>query len=145
MGKRDEFYEKRFGFEQSLTVGGEGVGYKAKLDDLIDGLNLRQDVIFTGKISEEMLFSAYSACTLFILPAFYEGLPTVVLEAMTYRKPAIAIKTGGTKYVIKHGHNVSLIEYGDPDNIHEVVKEVLDSNLTTIGENARKDVEANYT
>ncbi|MDI6888784.1 MAG: glycosyltransferase family 4 protein [Methanocellales archaeon] len=128
-----------------FVIVGEDVGYRAKLDELIDRLNLRHDVTFTGKISEDMLFSAYAACTLFILPAFYEGLPTVVLEAMAYRKPVIAAKTGGTKYVIKHGHNGFLIEYGDPGNICDVVKEALDSDLMSIGENAKKDVEVNYT
>jgi len=128
-----------------FVIVGEDMGYRAKLDELINGLGVGQDVIFTGKISEDMLFSAYAACKLFILPAFYEGLPTVVLEAMAYRKPVIAAKTGGTKYVVKHGHNGFLIEYGDPGNICDVVKEALDSDLMSIGENARKDVEVNYT
>jgi len=128
-----------------FVIVGEDIGYRAKLDELINRLGVGQDVIFTGKISEDMLFSAYAACKLFILPAFYEGLPTVVLEAMAYKKPVIAAKTGGTKYVVKHGHNGFLIEYGDPSNICDVVKEALDSDLMSIGENARKDVEVNYT
>jgi len=106
-----------------FVIVGEDVGYRAKLDELINRLGVGQDVIFTGKISEDMLFSAYAACTLFILPAFYEGLPTVVLEAMAYKKLVIATKTGGTKYVVKHGYNGFLIEYGDPGNICDVVKE----------------------
>lgn len=128
-----------------FVIVGEDVGYRAKLDELINGLGVEQDVIFTGKISEDVLFSAYSACTLFILPAFYEGLPTVVLEAMAYKKPVVATRTGGTKYVIKHGYNGFLIEYGDPANIYGVVNEALNSDLAEMGENARKDVEANYT
>lgn len=38
-----------------------------------------------------------------------------------------------------------LIEYGDPGNIHMVVREALESDLLAIGENACSDVEANYT
>lgn len=127
-----------------FVIVGEDVGYRSKLDKLIVEMGVGDDVIFTGKISPEMLMSVYAACTMFILPSFYEGLPTVVLEAMAYRKPVIATRTGGTKYVVKDGYNGFLIEYGNPDNIHKVVNEALKSDLLAIGENARADVEANY-
>lgn len=129
----------------NFVIVGEDVGYKPVLDKLIKEHGVELEVLFTGKISQELLLSAYSACTMFILPSFYEGLPTVVLEAMAYRKPVIATKTGGTKYVIRHGYNGFLIEYGDPDNIYETVKEALLSDLEEIGENARRDVKANYS
>jgi glycosyltransferase involved in cell wall biosynthesis len=127
-----------------FVVIGEDVGYKTKLDKMTRELGVEKDVLFTGKVSQEILLSAYAACMLFILPSFYEGLPTVVLEAMAYMKPVIATKTGGTKYVIRHGYNGFLIEYGDPDNIHGVVREALESDIKAIGENARMDVKTNY-
>ncbi len=128
-----------------FVIVGEDVGYRSKLETLVAQMGVEEDVIFTGKISHDMLMSAYAACTMFILPSFYEGLPTVVLEAMAYRKPVIATRTGGTKYVIKDGYNGFLIEYGDPGNIQKVVRESLKSDLPAIGENARTDVETNYT
>lgn len=128
-----------------LVIIGEDVGYRAGLEKLSKELGVEREVIFTGKVLKEMLLSAYAACTLFILPSFYEGLPTVVLEAMAYRKPVIAARTGGTKYVVKHGCNGFLIGYGSPDNIYNVVREALASDLAVIGENARRDVKANYS
>jgi glycosyltransferase involved in cell wall biosynthesis len=129
----------------SLVIIGEDVGYKKLLDERIRKLGIEDHVIFTGKVSDEVLLSAYAACTLFVLPAFYEGLPTVVLEAMAYKKPVIATKTGGTKYVITHGYNGFLIEYGDPQDIYEKVKEALASDVKKIGEHAREEVKAKYT
>lgn len=128
-----------------LVIIGENVGYRAGLKKLSKELGVEREVIFTGKVPKEMLLSAYAACTLFILPSFYEGLPTVVLEAMAYRKPVVASRTGGTKYVVKHGCNGFLIDYGSPDNIYNVVREALASDLAVIGENARRDVKANYS
>lgn len=127
-----------------FMIVGEDVGYRSKLDKLIAEIGVGEDVIFTGKISPDMLMSAYAACTMFILPSFYEGLPTVVLEAMAYRKPVVATRTGGTKYVVRHGYNGFLIEYGNPDNIEKVVQEALGSDLQVTGENARADVAENY-
>jgi len=134
---------KSFGLK--FVIVGEDVGYRSKLDKLIREIGVSEEVIFTGKISIDMLLSAYAACAMFVLPSFYEGLPTVVLEAMAYKKPVIATRTGGTKYVVRHGDNGFLIEYGDPDNTYKVVQEALGSDLKAIGENARADVEANYT
>ena len=128
-----------------LVIIGEDMGYKAKLIEMVKKLNMEDSIIFTGKVSFDLLLSAYAACTLFMLPSFYEGLPTVVLEAMAYKKPAVAARTGGTQYVIRHGHNGFLFEYGNPDDIYRKVNEALDSNLQMIGINARKDVEENYT
>jgi glycosyltransferase involved in cell wall biosynthesis len=128
-----------------LVIIGEDVGYKTRLDKLIKSMGVERNVVFTGKVSQELLLSAYAACALFILPSFYEGLPTVVLEAMAYRKPVIATRTGGTRYVIKHGYNGFLIEYGHPDNIYGVAREALELDLAAIGENARRDVKANYS
>lgn len=128
-----------------FVIIGEDVGYRAGLEKLSKELGVGNEVVFAGKVPKELLLSAYAACTLFILPSFYEGLPTVVLEAMAYRKPVIAAGTGGTKYVIKHGCNGFLIEYGSPDTIYNVVREALASDLGVMGENARKDVKENYS
>lgn len=129
----------------ALVIVGEDAGYQKKLEHLITQAGVNQSVIFTGKVSDAMVLSAYAACTLFILPAFYEGLPTVVLEAMAYKKPVIATHTGGTKHVITHGVNGFYIEYGDPLAIVTMVETALTANLKEIGENARKKVKTTYT
>ena len=134
---------KELGF--TLVIVGEDAGYQKKLEQCIRQAGVNQSVIFTGKVSDAMVLSAYAACTFFILPAFYEGLPTVVLEAMAYKKPVIATAAGGTKHVITHGVDGFYIEYGDPLAIVTTVKEALTANLKEIGESARKKVKTTYT
>lgn len=129
----------------TLVIVGEDAGYKKKLEAVIRSLGVERNVVFTGKVSDAMVLSAYAACTLFILPAFYEGLPTVVLEAMAYKKPVIATRTGGTKHVITHGYNGFLIEYGNSSAIYDAVTEALNADLDKIGNNAREEVKTKYT
>lgn len=128
-----------------FVIVGEDRGLKNDLEELARKLNIEKDVVFTGYISFKELRSAYAACTLFILPSQYEGLPTVVLEAMVYKKTVVAARTGGTKYVIKNGYNSFLFKYGDLKDMYAKVQEALDSDLTILGENARKTVEEDYT
>lgn len=128
-----------------FVIIGEDVGMRERLEKLARELKVEEDIIFTGKVSQETLKSAYAACTLFILPSFYEGLPTTVLEAMAYGKPVIATDTGGTKHIIRHGQDGFLIGYDDPMDIIAKTKEALGSDLEAIARNAKKNVEDNYT
>ena len=43
-----------------------------------------ENVIFTGQLEKKELQVLYSNCCLFVLTSIYEGLPTVVLEAMSF-------------------------------------------------------------
>jgi glycosyltransferase involved in cell wall biosynthesis len=59
-------------------------------------LNLREkatknkNIVLTGSLTGESLCQLYSHAGLFVLPSYYEGLPIVLLEAMSYSLPCIA-------------------------------------------------------
>lgn len=131
-------------FGLKFVIIGENMGSKNDLEELARKLNVEKDIVFSGYVSFSELSSAYATCTLFILPSQYEGLPTVVLEAMAYKKIVIAAQTGGTKYVIKNGYNGFLFNYGDLRDMRAKIQEALNSDLTVLGENARKTVEEDY-
>jgi glycosyltransferase involved in cell wall biosynthesis len=131
--------------ELKFVIIGEDMGYQKELEELANKLRLKNDVLFLGKVPDEVLFSAYSACTIFVLPAFYEGLPTVVLEAMAYKKPVVATKTGGTQYLIKDGYTGFLVNYGKPEELVRKIKDILSSDISQIGENARMTIYKGYS
>ena len=55
--------------------------YKAELHNLAKD---NKKIIFTGFVTGKLLHELYSNCYLFVLPSEIEGLPTALLEAMSY-------------------------------------------------------------
>lgn len=75
---------KRLKTDLRLVIAGDTMhenSYKSKLYQLAEG---NTKIIFTGFVTEKLLHELFSNCYLFILPSEIEGLPTALLEAMSY-------------------------------------------------------------
>ncbi|KKU81261.1 MAG: Glycosyl transferase, group 1 [Parcubacteria group bacterium GW2011_GWA1_47_8] len=60
-----------------------------KLEQLVRELGIENHITFLGKVTDEELIMAYSACDIFVLPSFAELEGMAVLEAMACGKPII--------------------------------------------------------
>ena len=69
--------------------------YSRKLKELADS----QRVIFTGFIKGDKLSQLYANACLFVLPSYHEGLPIVLLEAMSYQCRILASDIAPNKEV----------------------------------------------
>lgn len=56
-------------------------------------------IVLTGYITGEPLCQAYSHARLFVLPSYHEGLPMVLLEAMSYGLPVLVSDIPANKEV----------------------------------------------
>jgi glycosyltransferase involved in cell wall biosynthesis len=89
--------------------GSEEAGLKARAQ----GLNVK----FAGRIPDAG--DLYMQGRFFVLPSLSEGLPQVILEAMSFGLPVIATRVGGIPDVIEHGRTGFLVEPGDSEDIRK--------------------------
>lgn len=76
-----------------------------KLKKLVNDLDLENFVIFTGQLQKEDLNYYLQKSDIYIQASSYEGLPHVILEAMSHNLSIISTPIGGTNEVIQDGKN----------------------------------------
>ncbi len=122
-----------------LYVIGDGKEYN-KLNSLIDELELKDRVILTGYKNKEEIEKYMLESSLFLMASVSEGLPMVLLEAMSYGIPCIAYHTdSGTDDIIKNNINGYIIkERNEKEYINKIEKIIRDEKLRTkLGKEAK--------
>jgi glycosyltransferase involved in cell wall biosynthesis len=128
--------------ECRLRVVGEGPE-AARLQALSSELGVAGDVEFTGYLPESELSHVYQEADIFVLPSHSEGLPTVLLEAMSFGLAVVTTDIrGATDYLIE-GENVLFVPPRRPDALAEALLRLLgDEGLRRAqGENNVRRVE----
>lgn len=131
--------------DMSLVFIGPDAGCREEWQKLAAELELDRTVHFLGEVSDNDLKAAYQACSALVLASKYEGLPTVILEAMALGAPVVASATGGTRCLIKDRENGFLFTYDDSTEFVAAVKAALDPSSPLIAERACKMVAAEYS
>jgi len=80
----------------------------------IESWDLKNKIRILGHLSINALIDLYQNTELFILPSRYEGLPTVLLEAMSCGTPCIATSVGGVPDLIENDVDGVLVPPGNP-------------------------------
>ncbi|WP_440953191.1 glycosyltransferase family 4 protein [Methanococcoides sp. FTZ1] len=116
--------KKRFPNVKLLKIGKpQHPGARKELLELIDSLNLRNDIIFCGYISEKELVKYYNAADLFVFPSLYEGFGLPPLEAMACGTPVITSNRSSLPEVV--GDAGIMIDPLDIDQMADMMYEVL--------------------
>jgi len=119
------FILKEFPDVKSI-LGGDGPE-KGNLEDTVNKLQLKENVIFTGFIPDEYFPKYMKAADIFVLPSIVdgrgdtEGSATILLEAMACGTPVIGTKVGGIPYTIKDGLGGFLVEQKDSKQLAEKI------------------------
>ncbi|MCA9886156.1 MAG: glycosyltransferase family 4 protein [Anaerolineae bacterium] len=107
-----------------LVIAGKGDDM-TRLQEKAVSLNVAENVIFTGFISEATRDALYNRCRALVMPSTGDGFGLVYLEAMTYKKPCIALKNGSAREVVVDGEAGILIDEQSAEAIAEAALTLL--------------------
>jgi glycosyltransferase involved in cell wall biosynthesis len=119
-----------------------------QLGAAIKKYGLHGRVKLLGHISHRaQLAELYRGATAYIHPAHYEGLPTVLLEAMACGRPVVATAVCGALDVIEEGCNGLLVPPKAPQAMAAAVTRIVRNPglATQLGSAARRTVEERYS
>jgi glycosyltransferase involved in cell wall biosynthesis len=107
-----------------LLILGEGE-QRQGLQALVRELGLEQDVSLCGFVPNPYPYMARAA--LFVLASRWEGLPTVLIEALYFGTPMVATDCpGGTREVLQDGQYGQLVPVDSPLALAEAIEASLD-------------------
>jgi glycosyltransferase involved in cell wall biosynthesis len=114
-----------------------------ELRQALQGLEVRE----MGFISDPILIAqAYSASDIMLFCSLADNLPLTVLESMAASTVVVGFATGGIPEIIQTGHNGVLVECANQEALNDALREtLLSTNLQKMGQQARKDVETNFS
>lgn len=116
------------------------------LEDLARRLGLDSRIEFTGPLGQKEVPAQYLRADVFALPSFAEGLPVVLMEAMSMGVACLATRIAGIPELVRSGENGLLVPAGDVEALAEGLGALLtDPRLRRrLGDEARAAVTAEY-
>jgi colanic acid/amylovoran biosynthesis glycosyltransferase len=91
-------------------------------------LNLSDRVIFEGAVNQDRIRSVYAQADLFCLPSFAEGLPVVLMEAMSMGIPCVSTGITGIRELIHSGIEGLLVPPSDLDALVQALATLIDDD-----------------
>ena len=105
-----------------LIVVGDGPNRHA-LEQMAAELSIVEQVHFWGVRQD--IPHILSSLDLFVLPSFWEGFPTVLLEAMAFRVPVVASDVSGSRELVRDGETGRLVPPGDTAVLESAMRYLL--------------------
>lgn len=88
------------------------------------------NVTFGGFVPDEDLAQAYLDAHFFVLPTLFEGMPTVVLEAMARATPILVTDVGATRELVGP-ENGRILRKKEVDDLAQAMREAIEMDAET--------------
>lgn len=116
--------------EARLIILGWGPD-RPELEALIKELNLEDDVDLPGYVQNPYAYMAKAS--LFVLSSAWEGLPTVLIEAMALGTPVVSTDCeSGPSEILAGGKYGHLVPVGDSQALADAILQVLSGNSKSV-------------
>jgi len=114
--------------ETKLLIVGDGP-LRTNLLSLVDDLNLKNDIIFTGLIPRKEVYKIINSLDLFIMTSIFEGFCNAIVEAMVAGNSIIATNIQPLPEVIGEGNGIFFKKGDYKDLVNKMLKLYRDKNL----------------
>lgn len=124
-----------------LEVYGEGAE-REKLQNKINKLGLEKLFLLKGVVKN--IQDKYLESSIYVMSSRFEGMPMVLLEAMSFGLPVISFTCPcGPKDIIKENKDGFLVPFGNIELMAEKIEELIldEEKRKLFGKNARKNVQ----
>ncbi|RTK94625.1 MAG: glycosyltransferase [Neisseriaceae bacterium] len=134
-------------YKGSLVLVGDGSS-RAELENLVEKLNLKDNVFFVGL--QDNPYKYIKNAKIFVLSSKFEGLPSVVIEALILGTPVIASDCPtGAREILRNGECGILFNVGDHVALAKIMFDLLsDQNkcneLIELGKVRANDFDINF-
>lgn len=110
-----------------LYIIGQG-SLKSDIENQLDMLNIKNSVSFLGTLPQKQIALWMNAADLLVIPSRNEGVPNVLLEAMSCGLPAVATKVGGIPEIVREGITGILCEKSNSKLLARAIINALETN-----------------
>jgi 1,2-diacylglycerol 3-alpha-glucosyltransferase len=113
---------------------------KKRLEEKTKKFHLEDKIIFTGKVNDKLLKSAYKSCEILVHPSLIELEGMVILEAMSFGKPLLLANSKQSASPVLIKKNGQLFNPFNPKDLAEKMIKLINnkSKLKLFGLNSSK-------
>lgn len=104
------------GLDFSLTLVGDGPD-RARIERAVADLGLQDHVHLTGALNQVAVREQFAQADIFVLASLAEGIPVVLMEAMSSGVPCVSTPVNGIPELIEHERTGLLATPGDLDSL----------------------------
>lgn len=125
-----------------LSIVGDG-NERRSLEDLVQGIELKDKVEFVGTVAYEKVVEYYQKSTVFVRPTMEESKNRIVLEALASGLPVITTDTENVHEIIADKANGFFVSMKDSNDLVEKIESLIVSEqlLAAMSKNARRSAE----
>ena len=108
--------------EWKISIAGTGTKKEiAELLKMIKLNNVENSIVLLGSLKGKKLLDHYKNSSIYIMTSRWEGMPLVLVEAMSFGLPVISFENSGSNEILENGKYGILVEQG---NVEEFSKKL---------------------
>lgn len=134
---------KKFPDVRLIMAGAPHVSIPTKaIKQFIDEHNIADKVELLGYIQKDKIKEYYKACSVYVVPSYYETFCISAIEAMMYGKPVVAFSGTAPEEIVDDGKTGLLVPPGDDRALTDALLKILtdDELARSLGEAGREKV-----